>query len=89
MSDKALAYADKVRSALAAAGFRVETDSSAEKLGAKIRAATVAKVPYQIVVGPRDEAAGAVSVRSRSEGDLGAMPVADLVKRLESEIAGR
>ena len=66
-------------------GFRVEIDTSAEKLGAKIREATIMKVPYQVVVGPRDEAAGTVSVRSRVDGDLGAMKLADLVSRLQSE----
>ena len=87
VSDKALAYAEKVRAALREAGFRVDVDSSAEKLGAKIREATLMKIPYQVVVGPRDEAAGTVSVRSRAEGDLGAMAVADLVSRLKVESA--
>ena len=87
VSDKALAYAEKVRAALRAEGFRVDVDSSAEKLGAKIREATLQKVPYQVVVGPRDEAAGAVSVRSRSDGDLGAMSLPDFVAKLKSEAA--
>ena len=88
VSDKALGYAEKVRAALRAEGFRVDVDSSAEKLGAKIREATLMKVPYQIVVGPRDEAAGTVSVRSRADGDLGAMTVADLVAKLKTEVSG-
>ena len=87
VSDKTLAYAEKVRAALREAGFRVDVDSSAEKLGAKIREATLMKIPYQVVVGPRDEAAGTVSVRSRAEGDLGAMAIADLVSRLKVESA--
>ena len=85
ISDKALDYARKVQAGLREAGFRVEIDTSAEKLGAKIREATIMKVPYQVVVGPRDEAAGTVSVRSRVDGDLGAMKLADLVSRLQSE----
>ena len=87
ISDKALVYAKKVQGALRAAGFRVDVDVSAEKLGAKIREATLQKVPYQLVVGPRDEAAGTVSVRSRSGGDLGAMTVEKLVDRLNGEMA--
>ena len=83
---KANAYAEKVRDALAAAGFRVDADLSGEKLGAKIREATVQKVPYQIVVGPRDEANGTVSVRARTDGDLGAMTLDDLVVRLKNEV---
>lgn len=86
ISDKALAYAKKVQAALRAAGFRVDVDSSAEKLGAKIRAATLMKVPYQVVVGPRDEAAEQISVRSRADGDLGAMKLPDFVARLRSEL---
>ena len=64
ISDKAMDYAHKTQAALREAGFRVDVDVSAEKLGAKIREATLQKVPYQVVVGPRDEAAGTVSVRS-------------------------
>lgn len=88
ISDKALDYAKKVQSELKAAGFRVDVDCSPDKLGAKIRLATVEKVPYQVVVGPRDEAAGVVSVRSRTDGDLGAMTAADLVSKLKGEIEG-
>lgn len=86
ISDKALDYAKKVQQELRKAGFRVDVDISAEKLGAKIREATLMKIPYQVVVGPRDEAAGVVSVRSRVDGDLGAMKVDDLVARLNGEI---
>ena len=86
ISDKAMDYAKKVQTALRAAGFRVDIDISAEKLGAKIRLATVQKVPYQVVVGPRDEAAGVISARSRADGDLGAMKTEDLIARLKAEI---
>jgi len=86
IGDKALDYAMKTQSALEAAGFRVDADASADKLGAKIRKATVEKVPYQIVVGPRDEAAGTVSVRSRTDGDLGTMKLNDLIARLRGEL---
>ena len=87
ISDKAAGYAEKVRAALAAEGLRVEVDTSAEKLGAKIRAAAAAKVPYQVVVGPRDEAAGTISVRARGEGDLGAMTAGAFLERLKAELA--
>ena len=87
ISDKALAYAKKIQSALKAKGFRVEIDTSAEKLGAKIREATLMKVPYQVVVGPRDEAADQISVRSRAEGDLGAMKLDAFTEKLAAELA--
>ena len=87
VSDKALGYAGTIQSALAEKGFRATVDSSPEKLGAKIREATLQKVPYQVVVGPRDEANGTISVRSRSEGDLGAMTLDEFVVRLAAEKA--
>ncbi len=86
ISDKARDYAKKIQSALRAAGFRVEVDASAEKLGAKIREATLMKVPYLVVVGPRDEAADQISVRSRADGDLGAMKLPDFVAKLRAEL---
>ncbi len=86
ISDKAMDYAKRIQSALRAAGFRVEVDASAEKLGAKIREAALMKVPYQVVVGPRDEAAEQISVRSRADGDLGAMKLPDFVMRLRAEL---
>ena len=86
VSDKALDYAKKAQAQLRAAGFRVDVDASAEKLGAKIREATLQKLPYQVVVGPRDEAAGTVSVRKSGEGDLGAMSLADFVEKIRGEL---
>ena len=87
ISDKALDYARKTQAALREAGYRVDVDISAEKLGAKIRDATLQKVPYQVVVGPRDEANGTISVRSRVEGDLGAMQLPEFVAKLRAEMA--
>ena len=87
VSDKALEYARKVRLGLEEAGFRSDIDATAEKLGAKIREATLQKIPYQVVVGPRDEAAGTISVRSRSDGDLGAMKLPEFIEKLKAEIA--
>ena len=87
VSDKALEYARKVRLGLEEAGFRSDIDATAEKLGAKIREATLQKIPYQVVVGPRDEAAGTISVRSRSDGDLGAMKLPEFIEKLKAEMA--
>ena len=85
ISDKVLEYARKIQYELMAAGYRVEVDDSAEKLGAKIREASNWKVPYKIVVGPRDAAAGTVSVRKSGEGDLGTMSLADLIAKFKTE----
>jgi threonyl-tRNA synthetase len=54
---------------------------------AKIRDAQLQKVPYMLVAGDRDIEAGAVSVRTREAGDLGAMPVEALVERMQTEVA--
>ena len=84
ISDKALDYARKVQAELAAAGFRVEVDDSAEKLGAKIREASNWKVPYKLVVGPRDEAAGTVCRDcARTAASAAALRNVDLPEALE------
>ena len=75
--------------ALAAKGLRAGIDASADKLGAKIRAGTVEKVPYLLVAGGRDEAAGVVSVRRRGEGDLGAMKLEAFIERVDGELKNK
>ncbi len=86
---KALDYAQSTVAALKAAGVRAEVDSRDEKLGAKIRDAELQKVPYMLVVGPRDAEAGTVSPRRKGVGDLGAMPLADFIARIQSDITTR
>ena len=71
ISDKYLDYAGKVAEALAGAGIRAEVDTKSEKIGYKIREAQLAKLPYMLVVGEKEEADGTVSVRSRWNGDEG------------------
>ena len=60
-------------------------DLDAEKLGAKIRKAQLELIPAMVVCGPRDEAAGTVSLRDRLDGDLGAMSLEEAVQRLSDE----
>jgi threonyl-tRNA synthetase len=71
ISDRHRDYAASVRDRLAAAGLRVELDDRQEKIGYKIREAQLQKIPYMLVTGDREAAGGAVSVRSRSAGDMG------------------
>ena len=73
VTDRAAEYARDAAAKLDAQGFRVEVDGRNEKIGKKIREAQLEKIPYMLVVGDRDMEAGTVSVRHRSEGDLGAM----------------
>jgi threonyl-tRNA synthetase len=87
ITDAQAEYTDQVAQALVAKGFRVEADLRNEKIGYKIREHTLNKVPYLLVVGDREREAGAVAVRTRSGEDLGSMPIAGFVERLESERA--
>jgi threonyl-tRNA synthetase len=89
VSEKSQAYAEAVKARLEAAGLRTGLDLAAEKLGAKIRTAQLELIPMMVVCGPRDEAAGTVSLRDRLDGDLGAMPLEAAVERLRDENARR
>jgi threonyl-tRNA synthetase len=89
VADRHLPYAGEVREALAAAGLRAEVDRRTESVGRKIRDAELAKVPYMLVVGDREQEAGAVALRRHREGDEGTMPIAEAVARLAGEVAER
>jgi threonyl-tRNA synthetase len=89
ITDKADAYCQSVLDQLSAAGIRASIDERNEKLGFKVRDAEVHKVPYMAVIGAREAEAGQVSLRRRKEGDLGTLPVSDVVARLLSEIQTR
>jgi len=88
IADRHVAYAQEVADGLRARGFRAEVDDRNEKTGYKIREAQLQKIPYMLVVGDREQEAGAVSVRSRTEGDRGAVPLGQFIAGLESELAG-
>lgn len=82
-------YANKVKDALEANHIRVEVDARNEKIGYKIREAQLKKVPYMLVVGDKEMADGLVSVRSRSDGELGQMTIEDFVKRAVEEVKNK
>lgn len=84
---KAAEYAAATEAMFAAAGIRVEVDDRNEKLGAKIRDAELEKIPYMVVVGPRDAEAGTCAPRRKGVGDLGTMPREQFVARITQEIA--
>ena len=89
LTDKQMPYAEKVAEQLAAADFRATVDHRQEKIGAKIRAAQMEKIPYMLVVGPQEEEKGVVALRSRLGGDQGAVRMEDLMARLDAEIASK
>ncbi|RDS85444.1 threonine--tRNA ligase [Dyella psychrodurans] len=78
-------YVRQVTQTLVDKGFRVQADLRNEKVGYKIREHTMQKVPYLLVVGDREKESGNVSVRTRSGEDLGSMPLASFIERLEAE----
>lgn len=84
--EKHVPYVLEVQKLLEEKGFRVEVDTRNEKIGYKIREAQVQKVPYMIVIGDKEMENKAVAVRSRREGDLGAMPVEDFIAKLSGEV---
>ncbi|MEM1012875.1 MAG: threonine--tRNA ligase [Planctomycetota bacterium] len=85
ISDKFNDYANHVAAALRAAGLRTSVDDAADKVGAKIRTATTEKVPYMLVCGGKEAEAGTVSLRGRTAGDLGVVPLDEAVTRLVAE----
>ncbi len=85
VSEKSDAYALEVQKRMAEAGVRVDADTSADKLGAKIRNARLQRYPYLCVVGPKEAETGTVGVRSRDAGELGALKVEDLIARIAKE----
>jgi threonyl-tRNA synthetase len=80
------AYAREVETALRAEGFRATADLRQEDMRPKIREASLEKVPYMLVVGPKERDAGTAAVRDRLDGDLGAMPLAQVIQRFADEV---
>ena len=90
VSDKSADYARRVQADLRANDLRAGLDAGDERLNARVRAAAEMKIPYVLVVGPRDQESETVSVRVHGiEKDLGAVPLGDFVKAISNEVADR
>jgi threonyl-tRNA synthetase len=89
VSEKFLAYGKKVSARLKETGIRSELDSRNEKLGYKIRAAQMQKIPYMLVVGNQEQEAESVNVRRRQGDELGALNIAEFIQRAQAKIAQR
>lgn len=87
--EKHHAYAEVVQKLLQDQGLKIETDFRNEKIGYKIREAQLEKVPYMLVIGDKEMENGQVAVRSRKEGDLGAMKLENFIKKVLEEIRTR
>jgi len=85
ITDRTGDYAKAVADELSRAGYRVETDFRNEKIGYKIREAQMQKVPYMLVLGDKESDSGLVTVRKRSDGDIGAMALGDFMAILAEE----
>ncbi|NLU46887.1 MAG: threonine--tRNA ligase [Syntrophomonadaceae bacterium] len=86
ISERHHEYGQKVFDKLIEAGIRAELDSRSEKVGYKIREGQLQKIPYLLVVGDKEAEQGTVAVRHRKQGDLGAVPVADFIAKITTEI---
>lgn len=87
IADRHLDYVYDVKKKLEAAGiWRIEIDDRSEKIGYKIREAQLEKVPYMLVIGDKDIENGSVSVRSRKDGDIGAMSCDEFVSKIVEEV---
>ena len=89
VSEKSMEYAAGVYEKLKAAGIRTELDHKDEKVGYKIRQAQLEKVPYMLVLGEKEAAEGAITVRSRDKGDLGAAGLEDFIADIKKMVAAK
>ncbi len=89
VADRHASYAKEVQDRLRTAGLRAEADLRAEKVTKKIRDAQVAKIPYMLVVGDREQQSASVSVRHRARGELGTVPLDEFVRQSLEEVRRR
>lgn len=89
ISEHYFEYAESVRETLRASGFRVEVDKRSEKVGYKIREAQLEKVPYMLIVGEKEQENKNVSVRSRKDGDKGAVDLGEFISSLAEEVESK
>ena len=89
VSEKSMDYATGVYEKLRAAGIRTELDHKDEKVGYKIRQAQLEKVPFMLVLGEKEAAEGAITVRSRDQGDLGAANLDEFIAKVQEMTKSR
>ena len=85
VSEKTMAYSEKIVKELKEKGLRVELNSDADSLGKKIRNAEASKVPYMLILGEKEAESGQVSVRARGQKDLGSMSLSDFAEKVIKE----
>jgi threonyl-tRNA synthetase len=86
ITDRHLGFAEKSAEVLREAGIRTEVDDRSERLQAKIRDATLQKIPYLGIIGDKEIESNSISARTRDGLDLGVMEISEFLKRVEEEI---
>ena len=89
VTEDQLGYAQSVADQLLANGVRVEVDTSGDRLGKMVRNAEKAKIPIMAVVGAKELETNALNIRTRAQGELGALPVAEVLERVAGAIVAR
>jgi threonyl-tRNA synthetase len=89
ITNKEEEYASAAAARLRAEGIRVEEDFRNEKIGFKIRESRLQKVPYMAIIGPKEEVAGTLSVRSRDDGEIGPMTFEEFLSLLREKNTNR
>ncbi len=89
ITDRSAEYTKAVTAKLGEAGIRAESDLRNEKIGYKIRETQGQKVPYMLIIGEKEAESGTVSVRTRSGGDMGSMPLADFIAKVQEQTRTR
>ena len=89
IADRHLEYAEEVAVRCETGGLRVDVDRRSQKMGAKIRDAQMQKIPFMLIVGDREAEQGAVAVRHRSAGDLGAQVIDEFIELMQRDIESR
>jgi len=84
ITDRINEYAETVANELIQAGFRVEINSRSDKISAKIREATISKVPFMLILGDKELDENKVAVRDRTKGDLGAVSLKEFIEKARS-----
>ena len=89
IGDEQAEYAQKLADRFEDEGLRVTVDARNEKIGYKIRAAQIEKIPYMLVIGEKEMNEGSVAVRSRKTGDMGTMPVDEFAAFAKKQVADK
>ncbi len=87
IADRHFEYAEKIRKQLSEVGIRVEVNDRKERMNLKVREAQLQKIPYMLIVGDREEEDHTVSVRLRSNEDLGSLPVYEALEIIREAVA--